>query len=131
MPAMSASHLKHLVLNTSTCWFCKALIVKGQKWTVHHKNGNHHDDRKRNLAAVHHGCHTKIHKPWLVMSEDGRRRLREAALKNRPWEYENPGHTGYAHTEEAKAKMSESKMGQHKGWSWRINKNGRREWVSP
>lgn len=134
---MAASAAARRIVNEAngpfpwTCWYCKDPIEVLDKYTVHHLNEDHYDDDPTNLVAVHHGCHTKVHKPWGVFTDDGRRRLSEAAKKTMPWLAPNPGHT-QPHTAESRAKISAAKMGCHKGWSWSIDPDtGKRVWVEP
>lgn len=65
----------------------------------------------------------------MIMTDDGRKRLSEAAKKNKPWLYSNPGHTGHSHSMESGRKISLAKKGQHKGWTWVVDPaTGKRVW---
>ena len=133
MPRQPASQTARKILRDRygtlpwPCYLCDDPIR--EKPHVHHIDGNHGNDNPENLAAVHLLCHNRHHQPWKYITDDGRRRLSEAAIKNRPWTYPNPGHTGHTHSAASRKKMSESLKGNHKGWSWVLNENGKRVWI--
>ena len=43
------------------CEICKEEITEFEVPDVHHKNGNHADNRKENKMLVHHKCHMIHH----------------------------------------------------------------------
>ncbi|MFH0701121.1 MAG: HNH endonuclease signature motif containing protein [Candidatus Woesearchaeota archaeon] len=45
----------------SKCQKCKCLL-KGLKPHMHHKNGNHSDNRSSNILLVCPNCHSKLHR---------------------------------------------------------------------
>jgi hypothetical protein len=110
------------------CWYCDDPIE--ERPHTHHLDKDRTNDDPRNVVAVHHGCHTKIHKGDRTITLDGRKRLSRTARRNRPWEYPNPGHTGHTHSQETRDLIGQKLKGRNKGRSWIIDpKTGKRKWV--
>lgn len=58
--------LKHLVKDMLKmfdvkCFFCDHHLHDVYSITVHHKNGNHDDNRSSNLTLAHESCHRGYH----------------------------------------------------------------------
>ena len=63
------------------CEFCSDQVDVKVDFCIHHLDGNRRNNEVDNIAIAHHGCHTRYHK------------------------------TGQKHSEETKAKISQSKLG--------------------
>lgn len=64
------------------CYFCGMRIkhVNRTKWKgkclfIHHKNGNHSDNRRENIVPSHNSCHTKYHNSIRVWSEESKEKM--------------------------------------------------------
>lgn len=120
-----------------SCFFCKKKVWlngrgnKSRRLNVHHKNGNHDDDRKSNLVAAHQGCHTSHHNrknrkspaapqrpKGMTSKEWHKQRVQEAMARpevrakmrapNRP-----SGFKGRTQTPETRAQISASLRARH------------------
>lgn len=82
-------------LEGKRCFFCKELLIPEdgnhyahgdgegspfdvdfKKYTIHHKNGDHDDNRKRNRKWSHTKCHKSFH---LTLRHKQNRKLKKAA----------------------------------------------------
>jgi RNA-directed DNA polymerase len=61
---------KALKRQNHQCDFCSLKFLPGDNVELHHKDGNHDNWKKNNLAAVHRQCHQEIHRIGSLKGEN-------------------------------------------------------------
>lgn len=74
---------------------------------IHHKDGNHGNNKKYNLQKMTHGKHTELHKLGSHHSEESKKKMSVSVMgKNNPM-------FGKTHSDEVKKKLSIAKSGRN------------------
>ena len=58
-----------------TCFGCSEKLAFSDSFDVHHKDTDHKNDTPENLAAMHNGCHIKLHKTGRIVSMETRAKI--------------------------------------------------------
>jgi len=62
------------------CFFCKKPITNPLKYTTHHKNGDHNDNRPENKAPAHEDCHRSYNAKVILHEKSVARAKKECRI---------------------------------------------------
>ncbi|MCL1470143.1 reverse transcriptase domain-containing protein [Argonema antarcticum] len=74
---------KLLKKQNHTCGYCSHLLIGEERVHLHHKDGNHHNCKDKNLMVVHESCHDLIHKSKSDCREPGATKVARPDLTER------------------------------------------------
>ena len=57
----SAFRAKVLNQQKGLCPICRQVIQSGENLELHHRDGNHQNNRRANLVLLHPNCHRQVH----------------------------------------------------------------------
>lgn len=98
------------------CYGCKMPVHFFESLLVHHIDEDHQNDNPLNLSAMHHGCHSRLHRDGYKASDETRAKM-SAAFMGRVMSPErraqiSRSQTGLKRSDQAKANMSAAQKGR-------------------